>query len=103
MISSGISQTSKGKEKFNHLSAFNPINIPKAMLARNCIPIPAYFNKSLLVSFLVFKTYLLINPAIKFSISFKVVKNKALLLYNHIFDQNNRIFKIILQKTSSYQ
>jgi hypothetical protein len=38
------------------LSAFNPINIPRAILAKNCIPMPAYLSNSLLLSFLVFKT-----------------------------------------------
>ena len=55
MINNGINQTSKGNEKFNHLSDFKPINIPRAMLTKNCIPMPAYFNNSLLVSFLDFK------------------------------------------------
>ena len=54
IINNGKSQTSKGKEKCNHSSPFDPINIPNAMLTRNCIPMPAYCISSLLVSFLVF-------------------------------------------------
>lgn len=54
-MNSGVIHTSKGKEKFNHSSAFNPIHTPIAILTRNCIPIPAYFISSLLVSFRVFK------------------------------------------------
>jgi hypothetical protein len=75
IINSGSSHTSKGKEKLNQLSDFKPINIPRAMLTKNCIPMPAYFNNSLLVSFLDFKIQFIFDATVNFPISFKVVKN----------------------------
>ncbi len=84
MINNGKSQTSKGKEKFNHLSAFIPIKIPMAMLTKNCIPIPAYFNNSLLVSFLVFKIYIIYDLSIlqyHFSMLLKIAEP---VIYWHI-------------------
>ncbi len=73
------------------------------MLTKNCIPMPAYFTNSLLVSFLDFKIQFIFDATVNFPISFKVVKNNLASTYIGILAQNNRIFKIILQKKSSYQ
>lgn len=79
MINKGSNQTSKGKEKFNHLSAFNPIKIPTAMLTKNCAPMPAYRISSRFVSFLVFKLLFLDQKS-------NVVKNNTAKVYIGILD-----------------
>jgi hypothetical protein len=46
---------------------------------------------------------ILIGFKSNFTALFQVVKNKPIVVLNGLFAQNNRIFKIILQKNSSYQ